>query len=84
MTSNSECNIKYVPYKEIVIQKALIYYYKNKEKIKEKNKNKYNSLSPEEKKKRQKYTKEWFKKQPTERQQELEEKAKQYHKNRYQ
>ena len=50
MTSNCECNIQYIPYKEIVKQKALEYYHKNKEKIKEKNKNKCNSLSLEEKK----------------------------------
>ena len=78
MTSNCECNIQYIPYKEIVKQKALEYYHKNKERIKERAKNKYNSLSLEEKKKRQEYNKEWFKKQ-----QELKEKAKQYHKNRY-
>ena len=62
MTSNCECNIEYIPYKEIVKQTALAYYYKNKEKIKEKNKNKCNSLTLEERKKRQEYNKEWFKK----------------------
>ena len=41
MTSNSQCNIQYIPYKEIVKQKALEYHCKNKEKRKEKNKNKY-------------------------------------------
>ena len=50
MTSNCECNIQYIPYKEIVKQKALEYYHKNKGKIKEKNKNNSNSLSLEEKK----------------------------------
>ena len=64
MTSNCECNIQYISYKEIVKQKALEYYNKNKESIKERQKNKYNSLSPEEKKKQQEYNKEWFKKQP--------------------
>ena len=83
MTSNCQCNVQYIPYKEIVKQKALGYYYKNKERINERAKNEYNSLSPEEKKKRQEYNKEWFKKQPIEKQQELKEKAKQYHKNRY-
>ena len=29
MTSNCECNIEYMPYKEVVKQKALEYYYKN-------------------------------------------------------
>ena len=47
MTDNYQCNVQYIPYKEIVKQKAIEYYHKNKEKIKEKNKNKYNSLSPE-------------------------------------
>ena len=36
MENNSQCNIQYIPYKEIVKQKALEYYHKNKEKIKEK------------------------------------------------
>ena len=83
MTSNSWCNVQYIPYKEIVKEKAREYYHKNKEKIKDRNKNKYNLLSPEEKKKRQVYNKEWFKKQPTEKLKQLREKAKQYHKNRY-
>ena len=73
MASNCECNIQYIPYKEIVKQKALEYYHKNKEKIKERERNKYNSLSPEEKKKRQEYRKEWFNKLPIEKQQELKE-----------
>ena len=34
MTSKSQCNIQYTPYKEIVKQKAIVYYCKNKEKIK--------------------------------------------------
>ena len=83
MTSNCQCNVQYIPYKEIVRQKTLEYYHKNKERIKERAKNKDNSLSSEEKKKRQEYNKEWFKKQSIERQQKLKEKAKQYHKNRY-
>ena len=58
MTSNCECNKQYIPYKEIVKQKAREYYHKNKERIKERAKNKYNSLTPEEKKKRQEYKKE--------------------------
>ena len=83
MLTNNECDIQYIPYKEIVKQKALEYYHKNKEKIKEREKTQYNSLTPEEKKKRQEYRKEWFNKLPIEKQQELKEKAKQYHKNRY-
>ena len=53
--------MQYIPYKEIVKQKVRGYYYKNKERIQEQAKNKYKSLSPEEKKKRQEYNKEWFK-----------------------
>ena len=58
MENNSQCNVKYIPYKDIVKEKAIEYYHKNKEKIKETNKKKYNSLSPGDKKKRQEYTKE--------------------------
>ena len=83
MTSNSQCNIQYIPYKEIVKQKAKEYYNKNKEKLKEKRKYKYGSLTHDEKKKLQGYHKEWFKKQSIERQEELKQKARQYHKNRY-
>ena len=50
--------------------------YKNKQKI---NISHYHL----KKKKSQEYNEEWFKKQPIERQQELKEKARQYHKNRY-
>ena len=57
MTSNSQCNIQYIPYKEVVKQKAKEYYNKNKEKIKVKRKNKYDSLTPDEKKKLQEYHK---------------------------
>ena len=83
MTSNCQCNMQYIPYKEIVKQKAREYYHKNKGRIQERAKNKYHSLSLEEGKKRQEYNKEWFKKQPIEKQQELKEKARQYHRNRY-
>ena len=68
MTVNCQCNMQCIPYKEIVKQKAREYYYKNKERIQEQAKNKYKSLSPEEKKKRQEYNKEWFKKEPIARQ----------------
>ena len=50
METNSQCNIEYIPYKDIVKQIAIDYYDKNKE-------NKYDSLSPEEKKRRQEYIK---------------------------
>ena len=49
--SDCQSNMQYIPYKEIVKQKAREYYYKNKERIQEQAKNKYKSLSPEEKKK---------------------------------
>ena len=51
MMSDYQSNMQYIPYKEIVKQKAREYYYKNKERIQEQAKNKYKSLSPEEKKK---------------------------------
>ena len=51
MMSDCQSNMQYIPYKEIVKQKAREYYYKNKERIQEQAKNKYKSLSPEEKKK---------------------------------
>ena len=83
MTANCQCNMQYIPCKEIAKQEGREYYYKNQERIQEQAKNKNKSLSPEEKKKRQEYNKEWFKKQPIEKQQELKEKARQYHRNRY-
>ena len=49
MTSNCQCNIHCIPYKETVKQKAIECYHKNKERIKERAKNKYNSLSLEKK-----------------------------------
>ena len=57
MSNSFESDIKYVPYKEVVKKKTLEYYYANKEVISEKNKSKYKSLSPEQKKERQKSTK---------------------------
>ena len=83
MTNNFGSDIKYVPYKELVKQRALDYYYANKEIISEKNKNKYKSFSPEQEKKRQENTKRWLNKQLPEKQEELRQKAGEYHKNRY-
>ena len=83
MSCNCECGVQYIPYKEIVKQRALEYYYKNKEKIKEKAKIKYDSLTIEQKKKKQEYNKEWFNKLLIERQNELRESSRQYRKNRY-
>ena len=60
MENNLESDVKYVPYKEIVKKKALDYYYANKKLIREKNKNRYQSLSPEQKKKRQEASKRWY------------------------
>ena len=60
MENNLESDVKYVPYKEIVKKKALDYYYANKKMIREKNKNRYQSLSPEQKKKRQEASKRWY------------------------
>ena len=83
MTTNIECDVQYIPYKEFIKQKRLEYYNKNKEEIKQKAKDKYNSLSPEEKKKRQEYRKEWFKNLPIEKKEQLREKGREYQKNRY-
>ena len=33
MTTNCQCNMQYISYKEIAKQKAREYYYKNKERI---------------------------------------------------
>ena len=64
-------------------KRALDYYYTKKEIISEKNKNKYKSLSAEQKKKRRENTKQWFNRQSPEKQAELRQKTREYHKNRY-
>ena len=64
-------------------KRALDYYYTKKEIISEKNKNKYKSLSREQKKKRRENTKQWFNRQSPEKQAELRQKTREYHKNRY-
>ena len=83
MENNLESDVKYVPYKEIVKKKALDYYYANKKMIREKNKNRYQSLSPEQKKKRQEVSKRWYNNQSPEKKEDLRQKARKYHKNRY-
>ena len=83
MTNNFESDIKYVPYKEFVKKRALDYYYANKEIISQKSKSKYKSLWPEPKEKRQENTKRWLNKQSSEKQGELKQKTREYHKNRY-
>ena len=82
MTDNFESDIKYVPYKEVVKKKALEYYYANKDAISQKRKDKYKQVSPEDKKKLLEYNKQWFNNQLSERQLELQQKARKY-KNRY-
>ena len=83
MSTNNECDVQYIPYKEFIKQKRLECYNKNKEKIKQKARDKCNSLSPEEKKKRQEYRKEWFKNLPIGKKEQLREKGREYQKNRY-
>ena len=84
MTNNLESDVKYVPYKELVKEMALEYYYANKEAISQKRKDKYKQLPTEVKKKMQEeYSKQWFNKQTPEKQLELKQKARKYHKNRY-
>ena len=83
MANNLESDVKYVPYKEVIKRRVLDYYYANKEAISQRRKDKYKQLPPEDKKKLQEYNKQWFNKQTPERQLELREKARKYHKNRY-
>ena len=82
MENNLESDVKYVPYKEIAKKRALDYYYVNREMIREKNKNRCQSLSPEQKIKRQEASKRWYNNQSPEKK-DLREKAREYHKNRY-
>ena len=84
MTDNFDSNKKKThTIKEIVKKRALEYYYANKEAISQKRKEKYKQMPLEDKKKLVEYNKQWFNKQTPERQQELQEKARKYHKNRY-
>ena len=83
MVDNSESDIKYVPYKEVIKKRALDYYYANKEVISQKRKDEYKQLPPEDKKKLLEYNRQWFNKLTPEKQLELLKKARKYHKNRY-
>ena len=83
MTDNFDSNKKLTPYKEIVKKRELEYYYENKEAISQKRKEKYRQMPPEAKRKLAEYSKQWFNRQTIERQQELQEKARKYHKDRY-
>ena len=83
MTNNSENDIKFIPYKEVVKKKALDYYYANREVIIEKNRNRYRALSPEEKKKRYESKKEWYDRQSPEKKPKMKQKQREYNKNRY-
>ena len=75
--------IKNVYHIKKLSKKALEYYYANKEAISQKRKEKYKQLSSEEKKKLQEYNRRWFNNQSPERQLKLRQKAKKYHKVRY-
>ena len=83
MTNNSENDIKFIPYKEVVKKKALDYYYANREVIIEKNRNRYRALSPEEKKKRYEFKIEWYDRQSPEKKAKMKQKQREYNKNRY-
>ena len=83
MDNNLESDVKYAPYKEIAKKKALDYYYVNREMIREKNKNRYQSLSPEQKQKRQEASKRWYNNQSPEKKEDLRQKARKYQNNRY-
>ena len=80
--NNLESDVTYVTYKEIAKKKALDYYYANREMIREKSKNRYQSLSPEQKKKRQEASKRWYNNQSPGKKEDLRQKARKYHKNR--
>ena len=82
MTDNLKSDIKYAPYKERAKNRALDYYYANKEAISQKRKDRYKQLSPEDKKNLLEYNRQWFNKQLPERQLELRQKARKYYKNR--
>ena len=83
MDNNLESDVKYAPYKEIAKKKALDYYYVNREMIREKNKYRYQSLSPEQKQKRQEASKRWYNNQSPEKKEDLRQKARKYQNNRY-
>ena len=83
MADNLESYIKYVPCKELAKKRSLDYYYANKEAISLKRKDKYTQLSPKDKKKLLQYNRQWFNNQSPERQLELRQKSRKYHKNRY-
>ena len=53
---------KLILYKEVVKNRALEYYYANKEAISQKRKEKYKQMPPEAKKKLVEYNKQWFNK----------------------
>ena len=75
MENNLESDVKYVLYKDIAKKKALDYYYANREILCEKNKNRYQSLSPEQKKKRQEASKRWYNNQSPENKRRFETKG---------
>ena len=83
MTDNFKNITKLVPYKEIAKKKALEYYHANKEAINQRRKERYKQLSIEDKQKLLEYNRCWFNNQSPERQLELREKARKYHKDRY-
>ena len=83
MTNNLKSIAKYAAYKEVPKKRALECYYANKEVISQKRKDKYKQLPTEDKRKLQEYGKQWFNKQTPEKQLELKQKARKYHKNIY-
>ena len=66
-----------------LLKKVLDHYYANKDVISEKNKSRYQSMTPEQIKKSQENTKRWLNNLSPERQAELKQKAREYHRNRY-
>ena len=83
MTNNLKSDVEYIPYKGAVKKRALEYYYANKEAISQKRKDKCKQLPPEGKKKLEENNKKWFNNLSPEKQLELRQKARKYHKDRY-
>ena len=84
MTDNLKSEIEYIPYKEVVKkERQNIITLINKEAISQKRKDKYKQLPPEDKKKLQEYNKQQFNNQSLERQLQLRQKARKYHKDRF-
>ena len=82
MRNNFESDIKYMPYKEFVKKKGIRLCKKRNNKLKEQ---KWIQIvvTWTKKKRRRENTKQWFNRQSPEKQAELRQKTREYHKKRY-